>query len=128
MKTEYVIGFSLIAGAVIGASAVGGLRAQTKPPVFQITLQEVNNPDAFAKEFVPVARASVRQGGGRVVASGIPVAVEGTAPKNRVVINQWDSLKQLQAWYKGAEYQKAREFGNKYATFQIMAVEGVPPQ
>lgn len=53
--------------------------------------------------------ASVRQGGGRPIASGVPVAIEATAPKNRAVINQWDSMEQLQAWYKGAEYQKARD-------------------
>jgi uncharacterized protein (DUF1330 family) len=128
MKTPYIVALSLAAGAVLGAGAAQGLRAQTKPPVFQITLQEVTNADALAKEFVPIARGAVRQHGGHPLASGAPIAVEGSTPSNRIVINQWDSIEQLRAWYNSPEYQKARDIGNKYAKFQIIAVEGLAQQ
>jgi uncharacterized protein (DUF1330 family) len=67
--------------------------------------------------------------GSRHIANGFAVSIDGTQPRNRlVIINQWDSLEQIQTWFQSPEYQKAREVGNKYATFQIIAVEGLPRQ
>ena len=60
MKTLYVAAASLTAGAVLGAAGVQVLHAQAKPPVYQVTLQEVSNLDALIKEFVPAARAAVK--------------------------------------------------------------------
>jgi uncharacterized protein (DUF1330 family) len=129
MKTPYVVALSVAAGVVLGAGAVQGLRAQTKPPVYQISLEDVSNPEAIAKEYTPLASAASRKYGSRHIANGMAVSIEGSQPKNRlVIINQWDSLEQLQTWFKSAEYQKAREVGNKYASFQIIAVEGLPSQ
>jgi uncharacterized protein (DUF1330 family) len=128
MKTLYVTALSLTAGALFGAAGVEMLHAQAKPPVYQITLQEVSNPEALSKEFVPVARAAVKQHGGAPVASGAPIAIEGAAPSvQRVVINQWPSVEKVREWNKSAEYRKAREIGDKYAKFQIFLVEGVSP-
>jgi uncharacterized protein (DUF1330 family) len=126
MKTLYVTALSLTAGAVFGAAGVEMLHAQAKPPVYQVTLQQVSNQDALMKEFVPVARAAVKQYGGAPVASSAPIAIEGAAPSaQRVVINQWPSVDKIREWNKSAEYRKAREIGDKYAKFQIFVVEGV---
>jgi uncharacterized protein (DUF1330 family) len=104
------------------------LHAQAKPPVYQVTLQPVSNQDALIKEFVPVARAAVKQYGGAPVASSAPIAIEGAAPSvQRVIINQWPSVEKVREWNKSAEYRKAREIGDKYAKFQIFVVEGVSP-
>jgi uncharacterized protein (DUF1330 family) len=129
MKTRYVVALSITAGMALGAGAIQSLRAQPKPPVYQISLEDVSNPEAIEKEYTPLASAASRNYGSRHIAHGFAVSIDGTLPKNRlVIINQWDSLEQIQAWFKSPEYQKAREVGNKYATFQIMAVEGLPPQ
>jgi uncharacterized protein (DUF1330 family) len=50
-------------------------------------------------------------------------AIAGTAPK-RIVIQGWDSVDQIKAWYNGADYQAALKIGEKYATFRRYAVEG----
>jgi uncharacterized protein (DUF1330 family) len=114
---------------VLGASAIQGLRAQTKPPVYQISLEDVSNSEAIEKEYTPLASAASRKYGSRHIAHGFAVSIDGTQPKNRlVIINQWDSLEQIQTWFNSPEYQKAREIGNKYASFQIIAVEGLPTQ
>jgi uncharacterized protein (DUF1330 family) len=76
-----------------------------------------------------LASAASRKYGSRHIANSFAVSIDGTQPRNRlVIINQWDSLEQIQTWFKSPEYQKAREIGNKYATFQIIAVEGLPPR
>ena len=42
--------------------------------------------------------------------------------------DNWDSVEQIRNLVSSPEYQKAREIGNKYASFLIVAVEGIPPQ
>jgi uncharacterized protein (DUF1330 family) len=129
MKTSYVVALSVIAGMVLGAGAVQGLRAQTKPPVYQVSLEDVSNPEAIEKEYTPLASAASRKYGSRHIAHGFAVSIDGIQPKNRlVIINQWDTLEQIETWFNSPEYQKAREVGNKYASFQIIAVDGLPSQ
>jgi uncharacterized protein (DUF1330 family) len=130
MKTHYAIALAVVS-AIGGAAAVQGLHAQGKPTVYAITEIDVTNPEAFGKEFSPLAQASVKTAGGRQLAIGgsggagaTPVTtLEGTPPK-RVVIQVWDSLDQLKAWFNSAAYQEARKVGNKYATFRRFAIEG----
>jgi len=128
MTRSLTIGMSMLAGALVGGGAIQALHAQAKPPVYQVTLQEVSDPAALAKEFVPIARETIRKHGGHVLAGSPPVVLEGPPLKGRVIVNQWDSMEQVKAWYSSPEYQKAREIGNKYAKFHIMLVEGLPPQ
>jgi uncharacterized protein (DUF1330 family) len=129
MKTPYVAALSVTAGMVLGAGAIQGLRAQTKPPVYQISLEEVSDPEGIEREYHPLASAASRKYGSRHIANDVAVSIDGTQPKNLlVIINQWDSIEQIRAWFNSPEYQKAREIGNKYAKFQIIAVEGLAPQ
>jgi uncharacterized protein (DUF1330 family) len=131
MKQYFALGLGMIAGTVMGAAAVTGLHAQAKSSVYLVTEIDVSNPDAYGTEFAPKAQASIRAAGGRQIAIGGAggagakqvTAIEGTPPK-RVVIQQWDSLDALNAWYKGAAYQEALKIGQKYATFRRYAVEG----
>jgi uncharacterized protein (DUF1330 family) len=87
-------------------------------------LQEVSNSPALLKEFVPSARASIVNHGGKFIASGAPVALDGAIMKDRVVINQWESMEKAKEWFNSPDYQKAREVGNKYAKFTIVLVPG----
>ena len=67
MKTNYKVAIALIAGAAIGGAAIQGLHAQAKPPVYVVGENTVTNVDAYTKEFVPLARASIRNAGGNPV-------------------------------------------------------------
>lgn len=50
--------------------------------------------------------------------------LHGAPPKGRIVIWRFDSLDQAVAAYNSAAYKEAKAFGDKYASFQIFAVEG----
>lgn len=119
---------AICAGAAIGGLAIQGLHAQTKPPVFQVTMQDVSDPAALNKEFVPIARETIRKHGGKVLAGSAPVMLEGGAPAKRVVVNMWPSMEVVKTWWDSPEYKQAREIGNKYAKFTVLLVEGVPAQ
>lgn len=91
----------------------------------------MSNPQAYGKDFAPVAQATIKKAGGHLVALGgaggagakTVTPIEGTPPK-RIVIQAWDSMDQLKGWYNSAEYQAALKIGLKYATFRRYAVEG----
>jgi uncharacterized protein (DUF1330 family) len=125
MKTAFALALATVAGIAIGGVAVEGLRAQAKPPVYLIENNAVKDADGYMKQFLPLSVPTVKEHGGRVMAAGKGIAVEGPPPNNRVVIIRWDSLDQLMAWHNSADYQSARKIGDKYATFNSMAVEGM---
>jgi uncharacterized protein (DUF1330 family) len=129
MKTRYAVALAAIAGLGVGAIAVEGLHAQGKPYVYYVAEIEVKNPEAYAKEYVPKAQAIIKSHGGRFLAAGSKITpIEGEPPKQRVAIQQWDSLEKIQAWRNSAEFKEVRKIGDKYAQFRAYAVEGMPQQ
>ena len=126
MKTNDKVAIALIAGAAIGGAATQGLHAQVKPPVYVVGEITVTNVDAYAKDFVPLVRASIMNAGGKAVAASQNVtSLEGAPQTSRVTINAFDSLEKAKAWRAGAEYTAARKLGDKYATFRAYVVEGL---
>ena len=127
MKTRSAAAFALLAGAAIGAVAIQGLHAAATPPAFVITEVDITDLDAYQRDYVPLAQASVKASGGRLIAAGQNiVALEGSPPGARVAINQFDSLEAAQAWRNSAQYKQARNIGDKYARFRAFAIEGLP--
>ena len=126
MKTRYIVALSMLAGAAIAGTAIQGLHAQAKPPFYTVSEIQITNVDAYTKEFVAVAQASIKAAGGKFLAGGPGTSLEGAPPANRVTIQVWDSLEQAQAWRNGAAYKKAREIGDKYAKFRAFAIQGTP--
>ena len=130
MKTKYTAALSMLAGIAVGAVAIQGLRAQTKPPAYLVTEINVTNPEVYRNEFAPKAQASIKAAGGRQIAIGIAggakgvTTIAGAAAPQLAVIQQWDSMDALMAWYNGAEHQAALKIGEKYAIFRRYAIDG----
>jgi uncharacterized protein (DUF1330 family) len=101
MKTKYTVALSMLAGVAIGAVAVQGLQAQGKPKAYTVSELESLDPAAQAA-FTPLAQAAMKAAGGRTLntGGGKVVGIDGPAPPKRVVINEWDSLDQAEAYYK----------------------------
>jgi uncharacterized protein (DUF1330 family) len=125
MRQRHVVVFSMLVGFAMGAAAINGLNAQAKPPVYMIGNNEVIDPAGYAKDYLPPAQASIKAHGGRYIAAGKGTAIDGEPPKGRVVILVWDSMEQLLAWRHSPEYEAARKIGEKYAKYNIVAVDGV---
>jgi uncharacterized protein (DUF1330 family) len=126
MKTKYMVALSALVGAAIGAIAMQGLHAQSKPPAYYVAEVDVTNLDAYTKEYAPKAAAIIKAHGGRLLAVGQNVtALDGTPPAKRVAIQQWESLEKIKAWHSSREYKDARKIGEQYAKFRSWAVEGI---
>ena len=131
MKQFIGLAMGTIIGAALGAGAVSELHAQAKSPVYLVAEVSVTNPQGYGKEFVPKINASIKAGGGQVIAVGGGrgkraqkiVALEGKPPSH-VIIHRWESMDALKAWWNGAAAKAARKIGHKYAKFRIFAFKG----
>jgi uncharacterized protein (DUF1330 family) len=127
MKTRSAAVLSLLAGLAIGAAAIQGLHAAARPPAYVVTEVGIGDLDAYLKEYLPVAEASIQASGGRLIAGGQNILVlEGPARGTRVAISRFDSLDAVQAWRGSDRYREARKIADKYARFRSFAIEGLP--
>ena len=115
----------MLTGIAVGAAAVRTIHAQAKPPVYMIAVNEVSNQEGYTKEYVPPAQKSVKDHGGVYVAAGPGTQVTGNLPNGPVVILRWESMEALERWHKSPDFQAALKLGEKYAKFNIIAVNGI---
>jgi hypothetical protein len=55
MKTHFTVALSMLTGIAVGAVAVQGLQAQSKPMVYLINEIDVTDPEKYGAEFTPKA-------------------------------------------------------------------------
>src|SRR5262245_22630940 len=74
-------------------------QAQGKPKAYTVSELESLDPTAQAT-FTPLAQAAMKAAGGRTLntGGGKVVGIDGPPPPKRVVINEWDSLDQAEAY------------------------------
>ena len=125
MKNRYAMLLAMLIGIGLGVAGVRSLHAQAKPPVYMIAINEVTNPDGYKNEYLPPAQASLKAHGGVYVAAGTGTIIDGDLPKGRIVILRWDSMEKLLEWRHSTDYVAARKIGEKYAKYNLAAVEGV---
>ena len=65
-----------VAIATLAGSEV--LKAQAKPPVYAIGEVDVRDTEGYAKEYVPLARSSIKAQGGQYLAAGSAVGIDGS--------------------------------------------------
>jgi uncharacterized protein (DUF1330 family) len=125
MKAQLGMTLSMVVGAALGGGVIQALHAQAKPPVYMIAINEVSDQEHYAKEYFPPAQKSVKDHGGEYVAAGPGTQVAGNLPNGQVVILRWESMQALRGWRNSRDFQTALEIGEKYAKFNIVAVDGL---
>jgi uncharacterized protein (DUF1330 family) len=127
MNRHITVGLAMIAGAALGAAAMQGLHAQAKSKAYVVGETEPIDATANAA-FAPLVRAAIKAAGGRSfnTAGGRIVALDGAAAPKTVIIVEWDSLEQGQAFYNSAAYQNIMPLRNKaQKLIRAYAVEAV---
>jgi hypothetical protein len=71
MKDSLTVAAALTAGIGIGSFGVHALHAQSTPPVYMIEDNTVIDPAAFANEFAPLARESLKTYGGHYLGGAV---------------------------------------------------------
>jgi uncharacterized protein (DUF1330 family) len=125
MKRGWIAALSMLAGIALGAVAIQTLHAQAKPPVYMIAINEISNQEGYTKEYVPPAQKSVKDHGGVYVAAGPGTQITGNLPNGPVVILRWENMEALRTWLNSPDFQAALKIGEKYAKYNIVAVDEV---
>ena len=125
MRTQHTVVLAAIIAFGFGAISTGVLHAQAKPHVFVVAEIDMKNADAYMKDYAPKAQALIKASGGRILAAGKAVSIEGAPPKSRVVVQEWDSMEKYQAYRNSKEFKEVRKIGEPLATFRSFAVESV---
>lgn len=90
--------------------------------VFDIDVQD---PEAY-KEYVRLARPSVAQYGGKVLALSDAVApVEGDWTPRRIVIIEFADAARARAWMDSPEYGLAKPIRHRTARARVVVVPGL---
>jgi uncharacterized protein (DUF1330 family) len=85
---------------------------------------EVTDPDTMA-QYGKLARESIAQYGGKVLAAGPPETVEGDWKPNRLVLIEFDSMDKLKTWYDSPEYQAALPLRLRSARENLVRFNGL---
>ena len=94
---------------------------------YLIAKVNVTNMEQYQK-YIAVTPGIIEKFGGRFIArGGQMVTLEGPEETHRVVLVEFPSLAQAQAFYNSADYQAAIKLRADAATASFIIVDGVPP-
>lgn len=86
---------------------------------------DVTDPEKY-KAYIEVTPGIIEKFGGHfIVRGGEKVTLEGPEETHRVVVVEFPSLEQAQAFYNSPEYKAAKKLRAGAATAQFVAVEGL---
>jgi uncharacterized protein (DUF1330 family) len=131
MKTRYTIALSMLAGAAIGATFVGGLYAQGKTPgaYAVITFTDLGDAAAFKENVLDKAVPTiVKHGGTRLVGTNdFTILREGPTPwaLKRYVLIAFDNVQQAKAWYASDDMKAANAYVDQHTKGRAYVVEAL---
>jgi len=120
-RFAFALSLLFVGVSALPASAI----AQGNLPVYLIIENAVTDENGYRTEYLPRAQASIKSHGGRYVAAGEAMVLEGEAPKGRIVIIRWDSEEEFLAWSHSADYEAAKRIGEKFAKLNLLTVKAV---
>ena len=96
-------------------------------PAYVIADITITDPAGY-EEYKRLTPGSIASFGGRFIARGGQVDVlEGDWAPERLVILEFPSLEQAQAWYDSPGYQEAKAIRQRTARGRLIVVDGGPP-
>ena len=94
---------------------------------YVINDMEITDPQRF-EEYKRLSPPTVAAYGGRFLARGGEVtALEGAWQPRRLVMLEFPSVAQAQAWLNSPEYAPARTLRQLSANSRMVVIEGMPP-
>ena len=128
MHRHLSLGLAMLAGVALGATAIKGLNAQTKPPTYVvIDFSAMTDPEGFNTVLAASSAGSTAElgplGGRYVIRTTTATALDGTAPKRFVVV-AFDSQEKAKAWYESPKTKELTAARIKSAKSSAFIVEG----
>jgi uncharacterized protein (DUF1330 family) len=129
-----ILGLGVIAGFVVGAATVSGLRAQAKPPAaYWVTeTSAISDQAAYTKTLESGPgnssspyRKGIQSFGGHFLVLGGKIVPGGGSPPLRMAVIAFDSTEKAQQWFNDPTAVAFRAETAKEATSRNFIVEGV---
>jgi len=117
-----------LAALVVVVGLVGGPAAagrQTAKKAYLLAQVDVSNPEQYQKYAAAAPDVVAKYGGRYLARGGRSLTLEGPPAKPRVVVIEFPSLEQAQAFYDSPEYVATRKLREGAATAQFVVVEGL---
>jgi uncharacterized protein (DUF1330 family) len=130
MKTNSKLVLAMVVGAamgIIGSMMIRGQQAKIAPG-YVIAEVEITDPAPLQKYGEKIAETLAPFNHRYVVSTSKIQALEGDAPKDRVVVIEFDSVQKAREWYDSPAYAAIRPIRQNATKSRIFIVEGVATQ
>ncbi len=130
MKTKLKPMFAMIVGILIGVAGGIVIRGQQlkTPPGYVIAEAEVTDPAALQTYGAKITETLAPFNHHFIVSTSKIQGLEGDAPKDRVVIIEFDSAQKAREWYDSPAYAAIRPIRQNATKSRIFIVEGLVGQ
>jgi uncharacterized protein (DUF1330 family) len=92
-------------------------------PAYVVAMMSIHDPLIY-REYTDRTPATMKKYGGKFLTRGEPVTtVEGEEYKDRMVILEFPSVAQVQAWFADPAYQEAMAFRHAASTMRLLVVQ-----
>lgn len=123
MKISLRLAILFFAVAFSGVLATKSLHAQRSTAgAYVVAEQEVADPEAFNKQYLPGVAASLEQYGGAFVVRGAPATALEGAPPIWVSIISFPSVEKAMAWRTSEAYQALAPLRNGLLKIRLYVV------
>jgi uncharacterized protein (DUF1330 family) len=127
MKPNFKVLLAALAGLAIGVLGTAAIYAQTKTPLgYLIADVDVSDQAGFQTYAAGVPATLAPFGGHYIVRGGKTIVLEGDAP-HRVVVTEFPSIENAQAWYNSPAYSAIRPIRQKASKSRLFLIEGATP-
>jgi uncharacterized protein (DUF1330 family) len=121
-----ILGVALWIGQGAVASAAQGTAVTA--PAYYVAEFEITDPEGMKPYSAKVESTFKPYGGHFIVRGGNYVPLEGTAPKRKRVVIEFESVEKAMAWYNSPAYTELRKIRQRSAHTDVYVVEGVAGQ
>jgi uncharacterized protein (DUF1330 family) len=128
MRKKCSLLLTILGGVALGGLGVTALQASAvnTAPAFYIAEFEATDPEGVRPYSARVASTFEPFGGRFIVRGGAVAALEGEAPRGRLVVIAFDSMERAQSWYNSAAYQALRPIRQRSGHSRTFIIEGLP--
>jgi uncharacterized protein (DUF1330 family) len=95
------------------------------PKGYVIAEVDVHDPEGFAAYRAAVPAVIAQFGGHYAARGGAVIGVEGETPTGRIVVVEFPSLPQAEAFVRSAEYAQVAAIRQRTSSSRLFVVEGV---
>tara|TARA_Y100001970_G_C14199017_1_gene839963 strand:+ start:546 stop:833 length:288 start_codon:yes stop_codon:yes gene_type:complete len=86
---------------------------------------KINNPDGY-EDYKKLAPATISKYGGKyIVRGGEKEILEGDYAPERVVMLEFENIDNAKKWINSPEYEVAKKLRHKYASSNVIVVQGL---